>query len=127
MSELVVDSGIRTKRDLLGILPPEVAERIDPYELGDKGFAAALRVLATVKDERWRAEVFSCGIRFTALAETFGPDGGSVGVRVAAAASLYGAQSFHQVDLRRCALTLDDENFLAFVDGLRIAREGLAS
>lgn len=129
MTAMLIDSGVDSVEDLLGILPRAVAERFDREELSFPGTAAALRVLATIRDERWQEYVESCMIRWADLldwvrAEYRTTD--SVRVRVEIAASLAGYGDA-QVVLLYAARALDALNFAAVMDGLRIASQGVAA
>lgn len=133
MSPLLIDSGVDTAADLAALLPGDVRERIDPVLLHGAPTAAALRVLATVRDTRWRHYVYAARIDWTPMLawvrEPYEPldDTGassSVCVRVEAAASLAGAVAARP-DLLRAATGLDEGNFRALLDALRIARNGL--
>lgn len=126
MSNLVVDSGIHTRRDLVGILPADLAPRIDEELLRDSSIAAALRVLATIKDPTWQQYVQPWWIDWAALLN-YGRQmrrSNSRRVRIEVAASLADQESA-QVSLLYVAASLDRENFLAVIDALRIARLGL--
>lgn len=126
MSDLVVDSGIRTRRDLAGILPADVASRIDEELLRDSSTAAALRVLATIKDPTWQQYIEPWWIKWDELLAYARRERRSHSrrVRIEVAASL-ADQTSAQVSLMYVAAALDEENFLAVVDALRIARKGL--
>lgn len=126
MTALHIDSGINFTSDLAALLPAELRERIEPELLSESPSAAALRVLATIRDQRWMAHVYAARIDWTALiawgrGQTVSS---SVAVRVELAASLAGAVDARP-SLLRAAYGLDGENFAALLDALRIAREGL--
>lgn len=134
MTALLIDSGIDFTADLSRLLPESVRTRIEPELLRETPSAAALRVLATIRDERWTEFVYAVRIDWTAMlawarspADSLwrgsGPSN-SVAVRVELAASLAGAVDA-RADLLKAAYALDGPNFRAFLDALRIAREGL--
>jgi hypothetical protein len=119
---LVLDSDIGSDRDLLALLPSEVAARIEPVMLRDPWCAAALRILATVKDPGWRAAIHPVRIDWGAL-EAFAV-GASQSARIRAlAACAFGRAT--ELDLTDLAVRLDEDNFAALLDAFRIAREGL--
>lgn len=137
MSPLLIDSGIESAADLAGILPGDVRERITPEMLTDAPACAALRVLATIRNPRWRAYVHG---------EAHGPENwvridwtdlladarwhqeptDSVRVRLEIAASLAGHLGANP-QLLYAARKLDAENLAAVLDGIRIAAEGWPS
>lgn len=128
MSPLLIDSGIETCADLAGLLPEDVRGRIEPELLTESPTAASLRVLATIRDPRWRDFVGAARIDWDGLlawARGSEAPSRSVVVRVEFAASLAGYFRA-DVQLRAMASALDSENFYAVIDALRIAREGLA-
>lgn len=135
MTALLIDSGIDSFRDLAGLLPAALRERVEPDMLGAQS-AAVLRVLATIRDERWaqfahptRAQDGEVWVAIDwdgLLAWARGESSSSVFLRVEAAASMAGWPGAH-VDLLLCVRALDEGNFTALLDALRIAREGLAS
>lgn len=129
-TELVVDSGIRTRRDLVGILPAEVTIRItidDSGLLGEMQSAAALRILATIKDPSWQRFVEPHRIDWDGMLNDWSRrelrESSSVHIRVEAAASLAG-WSGARPDLLYVCRALDRENLLAVVDAMRIVAEG---
>jgi hypothetical protein len=134
MSPMTIDSGVDTVRDLSRLLPESVRDRIEPELLRETPSAAALRVLATIRDERWTEFVYVVRIDWTAMlawarspADSLWRGGGpsnSVAVRIELAASLAGAADARP-DLLKATYALDGPNFRAFLDALRIAREGL--
>ena len=125
MSLLPIDTGVDHVRDLAALLPASVRDRIEPELLTEYPSAAALRVLATIRDERWTQFVYAARIDWAAmLAFGRGDASHSVAVRIELAASLAGALGAAP-DLLKAAYSLDQNNFAAFVDALRIAREGL--
>lgn len=133
MTALLIDSGIDFTADLSRLLPESVRTRIEPELLRETPSAAALRVLATIRDERWTEFVYAARIDWTAMLawvrEPYQPLGdtgasSSVCVRVELAGSLAGAVAARP-NLFNAAYVLDADNFAALLDGLRIAREGL--
>jgi hypothetical protein len=127
---LLIDSGIDTRADLTGLLPPAMRSRIEPELLAEAPNASALRVLATIRDPRWHAHVHPARIDWPALLEwaRARPDGpaNSVRVRLEIAASLAGHPGAH-VQLLYAARVLDRANYLAVLDALRIAVEGISA
>ncbi len=129
---LLIDSGIDTCADLLGILPAEVRDRLDEDMLGESPSAAALRVLATIRDLRWISFVepmrnpFEAwvSIDWAALLDWARSASTVVRVRAEIAASLHGWTDCRP-NLREAARVLDEENLSIVLDALRIAREGL--
>lgn len=125
MSALVVDCGVDTPADLGDLLPGALAARIDPDLLAEGPTAAALRVLATLRDQGWVPFVYAARIDWTPMLEWARGNraSSSVRARVELAASLAGCVNARP-DLLRAA-TGDKGNFTALLDALRIAREGL--
>jgi hypothetical protein len=126
-SALLIDSGVDTVTDLAALLPAEVRDRIVPEMLTEFPTAAALRVLATIRDPRWHQFVGAARIDWDGLL-TWGREYGSasVRVRVEAAASLDGWAAA-RVNLARTVAQLDRSNLLAVMDGIRIAAEGVSA
>lgn len=125
MSALLVDSGVETTRDLLGLLPADLRGRIAPELLTEPPSAAALRVLATLRDQRWLPYVAGARIDWAGLLEWARTCASpSVAVRVELAGSLAGS-ALACPSLLGGACALDGENFAALLDALRIARNGL--
>lgn len=129
-AELVVDSGIRTRRDLTALLPAELAKRIDD---GAKGLldemqsAAALRILVTIKDPGWQRFVGPVRIDWDGMLNSWSRhvlrESSSVRIRVEAAASLAGWAGASP-DLLYVCRALDRANLLAVVDAMRIVADG---
>lgn len=120
-------SRTRAVEDLARLLPGEVADTVADEMLAEPHTAAALRVLASVRDERWRRYVYPSRIDWPDLlrwGRTRLEPGGSVLVRLEVAASLAG-YSDARADLLRAARVLDPYNWAALLDALAIAREGL--
>ncbi|MGH6654427.1 MAG: hypothetical protein ACRDVE_04390 [Actinocrinis sp.] len=129
----MTDSGIGSVRDLHAILPAELRERVTPDMVGAAAIAAALRLLATMLDTSWQQYV-------TAHDDPYDPwasvdwaslltwarraSSPSVQVRAELAASLAGFCEARP-QLLAAAHRLDRRNFEAFLDALRIAREGV--
>lgn len=127
MSALLIDSGVECVADLRGLLPQDLRERIAPELLTEPPSAAALRMLATLRDQRWVAYVTGARIDWAALLEWARAYASpSVRVRVELAGSLAGS-SLAAPSLLAGATALDAGNFEALLDALRIAREGLAA
>lgn len=130
MSPMLIDSGIDTCADLLGILPADVRDRIDPILLDDSATAGALRLLASVKYSGWHPYVTGRVIDWDGMlngdARHRLPQNSSARVRIELAASLDGFGGA-QPDLRDAVHHLDGESYAAVLDALRIANEGLAS
>jgi hypothetical protein len=117
---------IRTRADLVEILPQIAAFRAQRGELlGDRHAAAALRVLAELPEGAWCLAVKRSRIDVDELALwTDGAADASIQVLGAVALALYGSRHPHP-SLHSIIQSLSDAQFLAVVDGLRIAREGL--
>lgn len=126
MTTMLIDSGVDSVEDLLGILPFAVAKRFDREELSFPGTAAALRVLATIRDERWQEHITDliCWADLLEWARETYRSTDSVRVRVEIAASLAGHPAA-QVVLLYAARALDADNFAAVMDALRIASQGV--
>lgn len=126
---LVVDAGIESQHDLARLLPPQVRVQVTAYLLGQPRQAAALRLLAAVKSDRWYDAVSSTRIDVWQLMGCLGPYRSYENrdrVLLEAAASL--ADTAGVLHLPIGALThrfLDDGDFLILLDALRIVREGL--
>lgn len=127
--EAAVDSAIRTRRDLLAILPPTVADIVkDGLHLATPDRCAALRLLAAIRNDGWWAAVGPYEIKPWELLAV-------------SAARFYGKRENTLIKLAAQFLTWDlqvrlpvamrhldeDEDFLVFVDALRLSREGLES
>lgn len=116
-----------TVEDLARLLPGEVADTVAEEMLTEPHTAAALRVLASIKDERWRRYVYPLRIDWPDLlrwGRTRLEPNSSVLVRLEVAASLAGYNDA-RADLLRAARVLDPYNWAALMDALTIAREGL--
>ena len=128
MNALTIDSGLDTAADLLAILPEAVAQRIDPSMLTAAAMASALRVLATIGDERWHEAVGPVGIDWAPLLKwaRTRPGGpcNSYRVRLEIAASLAGHPGAH-VQLLYASRVMERSSWLAVLDALRIAVEGV--
>lgn len=125
MSTIIVD----TAAELSAMLPDVVRTVVDPELLQEAPTAAALRVLATIRDDRWQPFVHPFAINWPALLDwargTYRRHD-SVLVRLEIAASLAGYPGA-QVSLWYAARALDDSNYLGMLDALRIARDGVTS
>lgn len=128
MSALLIDSGVDTAADLIGLLPARVAHVIDHETLAEPDFAASLRMLATIKNPAWHRYVRAYRIEWFELlawARTNLDAAGSVRVRIEIAASLAGYRDA-RASLMHGARALDEGNFAALMDALRIARQGVS-
>lgn len=125
--QLVVDSGLRTRRDLAAILPPKVAAKAQREHLADGYAAGALRLLAVVPESLWAEAVSSIHIDFDALLESVRKERSDDRTRLVfeLAALLYGRQYMPYDVVPRFLKYVDDEDLLAGFDAMRIAREGL--
>jgi hypothetical protein len=135
---LDVGTQIRAVGELAELLPAEVRIVADPELLSDVPTAAALRVLATIHDPRWHRFVTADGIDWTSMLRwsrsaprcrsySDRPDGwmsNSQRVLLEIAASLAGHPGAHVV-LLYAVRVLSRHHFLAVMDALRIAVEGL--
>lgn len=112
---------------LAALLPASVRERIEPELLTEPPTAAALRVLATIRDPRWHEHVRGARIYWADLIAWTRAEcavDSPVRVRVEIAASLAGYADARP-DLFRSARVLDRENCAAVLDAMRIARTGV--
>jgi hypothetical protein len=128
MNALLIDSGVDTIADLLGLLPPVIAAAIDHDTLLEADFASSLRMLATIKNPGWHRHVRTYRIDWAPLlmwARTEFITTNSVRVRVEIAASL-GGYSDSQALLMYGARALDETNYTALMDAMRIARQGVS-
>lgn len=135
MTALTIDSGVDSVHDLHHLLPAELGDRLTPEMLREPATAAAMRVLATIRDPYWREYVHGeqhgpeawTRIEWTALLEwargRMDP-ADSVLVRLEIAASLAGHLDSNP-RLLYAARKLDRGNLTAVMDALRIASEGL--
>lgn len=128
MTALLIDSGVDTAADLAALLPEDVAARITPDVLAELSTAAALRVLATVRDTIWREYVGSARIDWEPLLGRARrlPFSSSMLLRLEIAASLDGYRDA-RVRLDLAARTLDREDFLAVLDALRLSASGFGA
>ena len=116
--------------ELLGVLPEEVGDQIHTSMFEDDAkMAAALRVLAVVGDGKWQEAIGPVGIDWApilAWARTR-PGGPANSTRCCyeIAASLAGHPGAH-VQLRYAATVMPRSTYLAVLDALRIAVEGVA-
>lgn len=135
MTAKMIDSGVDSVYDLHALLPEDVRERLTPEMLREAPTAGALRVLATIRDPRWRQHVQGeqhgpeawVRIEWDALlgwARGHLEPSGSVLVRLEIAASLAGHLDSNP-QLLYAARKLDRDNLAAVADALRIASEGL--
>lgn len=127
MTALLIDSGVDTVADLLGLLPPNVAAAVDHDTLAEPDFAASLRMLATIKNPAWQRYVRRYSVDWFELlswARTNLNRASSVRVRIELAASL-GGYADARASLMYGARALDETNYAALMDALRIARQGV--
>jgi hypothetical protein len=127
---LVVGYGVSSVKHLKSILPQDVLDTIAEGHgevLRETQSAAALRILATIKNPAWHQYVEAHRIDWDGMLNRWArpemPESNSVRVRVEAAASL-GYFSNARPDLRYIARALDPENLLAVIDAIRIVAEG---
>jgi hypothetical protein len=128
MSMMLIDSGVDTVADLVGLLPTAVADTVDYDTLLEADFASSLRMLATIKNEGWYQFVRTYRVDWDGLlswARREFRTTDSVLVRAEIAASLAG-HSDSQALLLYGARALDDPNYEALIDALRIARQGVS-
>lgn len=125
--ELVIDSAVTTRAQLRAILPTSVESVVDDELLCDPWSAAALRVLATIRNDFWHAYVGNYQIDWASLLEearAIDRQVNSVLVRAELAASLAGREEA-RANLRVAGYALDRSNYVAFLDAQRILLEGL--
>jgi hypothetical protein len=125
---LTPTSIVRTRSELRAILPPEVEAFVDDELLRDAWSAAALRVLATIRNDFWHRYIGRCRIDWAPLLDQARAlyDSRSVLERAELAASLAGRDDA-RVNLMMAARVLDRANFVAFLDAQRILLEGLSA
>lgn len=117
--------------EILTALPESVADRLHTSVVDhDPMMAASLRVLATIGETRWHEHVGPVGVDWAPIltwARTR-PNGpcNSYRVRYEIAASLAGHPGAH-VQLRYAATVMERHSYLAVLDALRIAVEGVQS
>ncbi len=125
---VVIDSGIDTVRDLAALLPPHVLARIEPELLTEPTTAAAMRLLATIRDSIWCEHVEKASIDWPPLLAYARQREVRVAnmhrVLIEMAASLAGHPGAH-VQLLYAVRVLPRESLLAVMDAIRIAAEGL--
>jgi len=119
---------LQTVAALEALLPESLQQRIDPELVTEPPSAAALRVLATLRDERWTEHVRTARIDWQAMLAWSRGDTVSrtAALRVEIAASLAGVPAA-RLSLLAAATALDERNFAAVLEALWIARTGLAS
>jgi len=128
MTTALINPNVDTIADLLTLLPQSVADTVDRETLRENDFASALRMLASIKSEGWHRFVRTYRIDWDGLlawARREFRTTDSVLVRIEIAASLAGHRD-SQALLMYGARALDDDNYAALMDALRIAREGVA-
>ncbi|MGH3416473.1 MAG: hypothetical protein ACRDVE_04405 [Actinocrinis sp.] len=123
------EARIRRIDELLGALPEEVCDRIHTAMFEDDAkTAAALRVLAVVSDRTWYDAVGPVGIDWAPILSRarLRPGGPANSDRCCyeIAASLAGHPGAH-VQLRYAATVMARHTYLAVLDALRIAVEGV--
>lgn len=117
--------------EILTALPEAVTGRLHTSMVeGDSMMAASLRVLATIGETRWHEHVGPVGIDWAPILKwaRTRPNGpcNSYRVRYEIAASLAGHPGAH-VQLRYAATVMERHSYLAVLDALRIAVEGVQS
>lgn len=125
--ELVIEDAVTTRAQLRALLPTSVESVVDDELLRDAWSAAALRVLATIRNDFWHAHVGNYQIDWSGLlgeARALDREGGSVLVRAELAACLAGREEA-RANLRVAGYALDRANLVAFFDAQRILLEGL--
>lgn len=116
---------VQTVAELQALLPEQVRDTLDPDVLTEPPTAAALRVLATIRDQRWAQFVGPYRIDWQGLlAWSHLHATGSVQVRIEVAVSL-GGWSEARPNLLSAVCRLDEGNYAALIDALRIARQGV--
>ena len=128
MSALLIDTGVDTHADLLGLLPDEVRPHITPRMLNTASTAAALRILAAVHRSEWHAHVRDGHIYWQPIV-TWARDrnrrlANECRVALEIAASLGGYPHAH-VNLLYATQVTSNYTFLAVMDALRIAKQGV--
>ncbi|NUP50423.1 MAG: hypothetical protein HOW97_24395 [Catenulispora sp.] len=129
MTALLIDSGVDTRADLLGLLPEEVRDQITPRMLESPWTAASLRILATVSNTEWHAHVKNGYIDWQPII-TWARDRkrcrfNSPRVALEMAASLGGYPHAH-VNLRYAITVMPYHQFIAVMDALRITKQGVS-
>lgn len=129
MSALLIDTGVDTHADLLGLLPDEVRDQITPKMLDNAWTAASLRILATVSDTYWCQHVKSGHIDWQPII-TWARDRkrcrfNSPRVALEMAASLGGYPHAH-VNLLYATQVMPYHMFVAVLDALRITKQGVS-
>lgn len=123
---LAIDGAVYTRTALRAILPPAVEALVDDELLSDSWSAAALRVLATIRNEFWHRYIGKYQIDWTPLLNDARAQFGSRSVleRAELAASLAGRVDA-RANLMMAGRVLDRANYVAFLDAQRILLEGL--
>lgn len=129
MNALLIDSGVNTRADLLGLLPDEVAPHITERMLDNAGTAAALRLLATVHRTEWHPHAVHGLISWDPIITWARDRSGKLAnerrVTLDIAASLDGYPHAH-VSLAYAVKVTSDHTFLTILDALRIAKQGVS-
>lgn len=128
MTAIMIDSAVDTVADLVALLPPRVAAVVDRDTLLEADFASSLRMLATIKNPGWHRHVHIYRVdwfEMLAWARTNLNATSSVRVRIEIAASLAGYAD-SRASLMYGARALDEANYAALMDALRIARQGVS-
>lgn len=122
----LIDDSTTTALALEHLLPEDLRGRVETDLLAEAPSAAALRLLCTLRDQRWAEHVYAARIDWAAMLRwSRGTTvSNTVAVRVEMAASLGGYWDARP-SLLAAATALDGDNFAAFLDALLIAREGL--
>lgn len=129
MTALLIDSGVDTHADLLGLLPESMRQKIAPNMLDNAGTAAALRLLATVKAPDWHRHVYFGVIDWDVIVSWARdrsrklPNEWRTALEIAADLDGY---PHAYVDLAYAVKVMSNHTFLAVMDALRIARQGVS-
>jgi hypothetical protein len=129
VSALLIDSGVDSHADLLGLLPPAVAPHITERMLDDAGTAAALRLLAEVRQPEWHRHARhglidrDPIISWARNRELKLPNERRAALEIAA--SLDGYAHAH-VNLAYAVKVMSHGSFMAVLDALRIATQGVS-
>lgn len=130
MSALLIDSGVDTHADLLGLLPEDIRPYITERMLDNASTAAALRLLARVHMNEWHKHISHGFINWEPIIVwARNRDGkrlpNEYRVCLEAAASLAEYPHAH-VNLAYAVKVTSASTFLALMDALRIAKQGVS-
>lgn len=129
MNALLIVTSVDTRADLLGLLPDEVAPHITERMLDNAGTAAALRLLATVHRTEWHRHAVHGLIGWDPIIIWARDRSGKLAnerrVTLDIAASLDGYPHAH-VNLAYAVKVTSGHTFLAILDALRIAKQGVS-